>query len=920
MNCHRAAFSRLAAVGLFCPWIAWLALSPRVVSAAELPKKSVTIEGITEYWLDNGLRILLFPDQSTSNVTVNLTVLVGSRHEGYGEAGMAHLLEHMLFKGTPRHPDIPKALRDHGATFNGTTWVDRTNYHETMEGTDANLEFALRLEADRLVNSFVKREDLVSEMTVVRSEFEAGENDPQTILGQRMLSAAYAWHNYGKSTIGNRADIERVPIDRLQAFYKKYYQPDNCMLVVAGKFDEAKALNYIAKYFGALNKPARQLENTYTEEPAQDGERRVVLRRVGKIGVVGAVYHIPSGAHPDFPALEVLTDLLTSEPSGRLYKALVPTKKASSVGGIAFSWHDPAVVEIIAQADRSASLDSLRDSMLDVLENVARAGITKDEVERAKRELLTRRERLMTKSNQIGVVLSEWAAMGDWRLFFLHRDRLNQVTLEDVVRVAREYFKSSNRTVGLYEPTEKPERAAIPPTPSLAALLKDYKGHHALAAGEAFEPTPANIERRVERLVLDSGLKVALLPKKTRGEAVTVQLTLRYGNDDSLAGHTSATQFLADMLERGTSRRSRQQIQDELARLGARLDAGGLLGEATFQIEAKRRTLSEALTLLKEILREPAFPKDEFDILKREIRTGLEKSLTEPGALATRDLQRKLNPYPRANVRYVPTVQESLDRLAAVTREEVVELYARQLGGQTGEMALVGDFDENAVRAQLQDIFAGWQAAVPFRRIQRPAQTNVAGARHTIQTPDKANAFYSAGELFAMTDSHPDFPALEIADFIFGGGSLSSRLGNRVRQREGLSYGVRSHFHADARDPMARFLVAAICNPANMDKVDKAISEELAKLLKQGIGEKELAEAKAAYLKQAKVLRARDETLAAILADELFNERTFAYYSELENKIASLTPDQVNAAVRKHIDPAKLVVIHAGDFKKQATN
>lgn len=274
------------------PLFALLALLISPAPAADPPappKKIVSIEGITEYRLDNGLRILLFPDVASSTVTVNLTVFVGSRHEGYGETGMAHLLEHMVFKGTPLHPDVPKALKDHGADYNGTTWVDRTNYFETMPATDTNLEFGIRLEADRLVNSNIKREDLASEMTVVRNEFEMGENRPDYILSQRMMAVAYEWHNYGKSTIGNRSDIERVPIENLQAFYRKFYQPDNCMLVVAGKFDQAKALQYITQYFGSLKRSERKLPSTYTEEPAQDGERRVELRRVGNVGVLGVM-------------------------------------------------------------------------------------------------------------------------------------------------------------------------------------------------------------------------------------------------------------------------------------------------------------------------------------------------------------------------------------------------------------------------------------------------------------------------------------------------------------------------------------------------------------------------------------------------------------------------------------------------------
>ena len=242
--------------------------------------KGVTVEGITEYTIEkNGMKVLLFPEPSKPTITVNITYLVGSRHEGYGETGMAHLLEHMVFKGTPNHKDIPAELTSHGARPNGTTWLDRTNYFETFSAKDENLEWALSLESDRMVNSFIAKEALESEMTVVRNEFESGENDPTSILMERVLSTSFLWHNYGKSTIGARADIENVPIERLQAFYKKYYQPDNSVLVVAGQIDVEKTLKMIKKYFEPIPKPNRKenlLYPTYTAEPTQDGERSIL--------------------------------------------------------------------------------------------------------------------------------------------------------------------------------------------------------------------------------------------------------------------------------------------------------------------------------------------------------------------------------------------------------------------------------------------------------------------------------------------------------------------------------------------------------------------------------------------------------------------------------------------------------------------
>src|SRR5579871_286257 len=412
------------------PLFAVLFLAEPALRAADEPRKVATVEGVTEYRLANGARVLLFPEPSRPTVTVNMTVLVGSRSEGYGETGMAHLLEHMVFKGTPTFPDVPKVLRDHGASFNGTTNVDRTNYFETMPANDENLEFGIKLEADRLVHSFIRREDLVSEMTVVRNEFERGENNPQGILMQRIHAAAYEWHNYGKSTIGNRSDIERVPIENLQAFYRKYYQPDNVVLIVAGKFDEAKALALVDKYLGSLPRPKRTLTDTYTEEPPQDGERTVILRRVGSVGTVGVAYHIPAAAHPDWAPLSLLAGILSQQPNGRLYQALVESKKATSASASAGNNHDPGLFTASAQAE-PGQLDAVRDTLVQTLEGMSAVPFTSAEVDKAKVRSRRFQERLQSNSSAMAQALSSASALGDWRLLFLQRDRIASVTAEE---------------------------------------------------------------------------------------------------------------------------------------------------------------------------------------------------------------------------------------------------------------------------------------------------------------------------------------------------------------------------------------------------------------------------------------------------------------------------------------------------------
>jgi zinc protease len=886
-------------------------------------EKVTSVEGITEYRLpNNGVRFLLFPDPSASTVTINMVVLVGSRHEGYGETGMAHLLEHMLWKGSKNFPNMDKALQAHGGnlTGNATTSVDRTNYFEKLPASDKNLEFGIRLQADQLVNAFIKREDLANEMTVVRNEFERNENDPGTILSQRMLAVAYEWHNYGKTTMGNRSDIERVPVEKLHAFYRKFYRPDNLVLIVAGKFDEQKAIDYISKHFGALKRPAGKVEQTYTDEPAQDGERVVTLRRVGKVPLVGALYHTPAATHPDNATMDVVTTLLTSQPRGRLYKALVETKKATAVGGGNVSWHDPGVLEIVAAVNSGIKPQEVRDTLLDVVENFAKSKITEEDVALAKKKLLAGYERTLANSNELAMELGEWAASGDWRLFFIHYDRIGKTTAKDVQQAAEKYLRRSNRTLGMYLPTEQVARTVIPTGPPAAELVKGFKGKEAVAKGEAFDPTPANIEARVKRLTLPNGIKVALLPKKTRGETVVGNLVLHFGNEDSLKGQTTAAEFLGPMLLRGTKKYTRTDIADQLDAFKARLNAGSGAGSLSVSFQAKRKTLPKLLDLLGEVLRNPTFPESELGILKRAERQGLEEAQTDPQALASNALRRHLNPYPKDSLFYVPTVAESIQRLDAVTRDQVERLYRDQLGAQAGELVIVGDFDADAAVKQISGFLDGWKAQVPYRRVAKKADTKTPGGHKEILTPDKENAVYVGGYLFPMKDTAPDYPALVIGNYIMGASGLNSRIFGTLRNEKGLSYTAGSSVSVDPRDHYASLVVYAIVNPLSIKTADKLVQGVLAKLLKEGVTAEEVTEAIKGYLQDRKVGRSSDSGLAGQLRSGLELGRTMTFAAEQEKRAAAVTVADVNRALRAYVTPNRLFIVHAGDFNKKGSN
>jgi zinc protease len=888
-----------------------------VVTQAEADEQLTevqSVEGITEFRLDNGMQVLFVPDDSKSLVTVNVTYFVGSRHEGYGEAGMAHLLEHMLFKGTPSRTEIPKSLKDRGASYNATTWLDRTNYFETLESKPGNLEFAIALEADRMVNSNVAGEDLNKEMTVVRNEFESGENNPFQVLQQRLFSAAYQWHNYGQSTIGNRSDIERVPIENLRSFYRRFYRPDNSMLVVAGKFDQAEAKELIIKYMGVLENPSKPLNSTYTVEPPQDGERLTVVRRVGDAQYVAAGYHIPAGADPEYPAIEALTEILTKKPGGRLYSDLVSTSIATSVFGTSFALHDPGMMFFGAEVPLDKSLETARQAMISTLENITEKPITASELQRAKNSMLKARELRAGNSTALATELSEWASQGDWRLYFLNRDRIEALTETDVQAVAEKFLLESNRTVGLFLPTSSPTRTPELERMDVAAMLDGYTGREAMADGEQFESTLANIESRTERGETEEGLKYALLPKNTRGETASISLALRFGDEKSMFDRSTAISMLGSLMRRGTDSMDYQALNDRLDELRANVSISSQPSLLRVSINSKRESIPEVMQIVEQMLRQPKLPESEFELLKQEAITGLESQRSEPQALAPRAVLQAMNQFPKGDYRYNGSIEEDLEDVRETTLDDVQYVYEQLIGGGSAELVAVGAFDPDSLKESASKIIDNWNAAVDYERAGTPANTSVAGQSITVETPDKANALYFASQDFEIRDDDPDYPALVIGNYVLGSGALSSRLGDRVRQEEGLSYSVASILQSHPVDKRTSMIVYAITNPANRTKLMAAISEEIRKLVADGITEKELNDAKSGFLQQQQVSRASDAQIAGLLSSSVFAGRTMQYDENFESAIAALSVADVNAVLAKLVDPDRFVIGMAGDF------
>lgn len=883
--------------------------------AAAVPagvQKVTEVEGISEYRLANGLRVLLFPDASKPTITVNITYLVGSRHENYGETGMAHLLEHLLFKGTPKHPNIDQEFNKRGVRYNGTTWLDRTNYYELFQASDDNLAWAIELEADRMVHSNIARKDLDSEMTVVRNEYESGENSPFGVLLKRLQSIVFDWHSYGRSTIGNRSDIENVRIENLQGFYRTFYQPDNAVLLVAGRFELQRALALVARHFGKIPRPRRVLPPEWTVEPTQDGTREFTVRRKGDIQIVALAYKVPSSLHVDSDAVGFGGYILGHVPTGRLHKALVETGKAAQVFSFPLQGKYPGIQIFGAVVKKGDAIEPVRDELVKIVEAFTDNPPTQQEMERTRQSFLNAAEKTLNNHESIGVQLSEYIALGDWRLFFLARDDLEKITSEQVAAASKAYFRRDNRTVGFFLPEDNPLRAEIPATPAVAEVMKDFKAKAATSTAEAFDPSQANIMARTKRYTF-GGMKVALLPKKNRGETVNVAFSLHLGNEKALFGQRTSAAMAGRMLARGTTRFTRSQLSDEWERL----KVSGRVAGPSASLQTTRPNLEETLKLAVHVLREPSFDAQEFEQLRNQSITSIMAQLTEPEARASEALSKHFNVYPKGDWRYSPTLEESLEELRAAKLEDAKRFHDEFYGAQRGEIAIVGDFDEPRVAALLKELFEGWKPKVPYERVAEEYR-DIPAATTSVATPDKENAVFLARQNVQLRDDDPEYPALYVANYVLGGGAgFDSRLASRIRQKDGLSYGVGSDLSVGSIDRAGAWSAYAIAAPANVARVEAAFREEIARALKDGFTDAEVAAAKSGILQMRTQTRAQDGALASGWTGYMYLDRTFAFSKQFEDKVMALEAGDVVAALRKHIDPAKVTVVKAGDFTKK---
>ena len=411
---------------------------------------------IVETRLDNGLKVLTKEVHHAPIVSLYLWYRVGGRNERPGITGISHWAEHMLFKGTPtlKKGDIGNLVETHGGSWNGFTWVDFTAYFETLPSQ--HLDLAIRIESDRLANALFDPDEVESERTVIISEREGAENQPFFHLHEETTAAAFKVHPYGQPVVGWKSDLRQITREDLYDYYRTYYTPNNGIAVAVGDFDTADLLQRVEDAFGPI--PAGPSPPPVrSEEPPQEGERRVTVRRPGPVPSMLALYHIPALSHPDAIPLQVAASVLGAGRSARLYKAIVNQGLATRAHANADARKDPGLFSVSVSLRRGAATTEAEEVALREVERLGESAISDAELAKVRRQV-----RSWFLMNAEGVsrqarLLGQFEVEHTWQAYSTYLDDLDAVTPADVARVARTYLRPDNRTVGWFLPT-RPQR------------------------------------------------------------------------------------------------------------------------------------------------------------------------------------------------------------------------------------------------------------------------------------------------------------------------------------------------------------------------------------------------------------------------------------------------------------------------------
>ena len=894
-------------------------------------KKVKELGGIEEYlYQPNGMNILLLQDNASPVATVQIVYRVGSKNEVLGNTGSTHLLEHLMFKGTPTFnkksgSTITDILQNTGAQLNATTWYDRTNYFETLPSNKIGL--ALQIEADRMRNSLLLKEDKEAEMTVVRNEFERGENDPNSLLDKEIWAAAYIAHPYHHSTIGWKSDIEKAPIEVLRNFYNTYYWPDNATLTIIGDFKKENVFELIETYFGKITKAPNAMPQPYTEEPEQYGPRKIIVKKPGELGVVNKAYKIPGALHEDLPALNILGEIIGAGPSAILNKTFVDTRMGIYTYASATNFKEVGLFSIGVGFPTTSKHEDVEAKINEVVAKIQKDGVTQDEVNRVVAKISAQTILGRDGSGVIASELNEAIAAGDWRDYVTGIDRLKKVTPADVLRVAKKYLVEDQSTTGYFIPKQSGSNEGLEAKaenfmPDNAPFYyRDPKHNHVEegisseqkhTVNKVFDVKEIAAEKTASSFKREKIAGIDVVSVKTSAkDFVTVAASISLGNFANEGKNEMIPSLTTAMLSKGTTLNDKFKFSEKLQKLGVNINIGASNTKINIGFKCLKKDMDQVIALLAEELRSPLFDTKEFENLKQQFTGNIQQNLNDPGERGGIALAQAI--YPKGNPNYSLSVEDDLANIKNATLGEVKAFHKKYFGPASMHLVIVGDTEGANLNAALKKSFKNWNGGVAETlkfedAAKKPSKTEV------ITIAEKPSAELFVGQYTGLKRADADYIPFYIGNYTLGAG-FAGRLMQTVRDNDGLTYNISSGLGGNITTGGYWFVNASF-NPTLFQKGLDATMVQVKKWVNDGITEEELENKKTNLIGSFKVGMSTTNGMTRTILS--FVERGLEpnYIEQYPKDIEKVTLEQVNNAIKKYIQLDKMIVIKAGSLDK----
>ena len=866
--------------------------------------------GIKEYHMtSNGLKVLLKEDHSAPVATFMVTYEVGSRNEAIGYTGSTHLLEHLMFKGsnkfnTDKGNSVFQILQSLGARMNATTWLDRTNYYETLPSSE--LETAIEIEADRMRNAYIKEEDRQSEMTVVRNEFERGQNNPSSVLDEHIWATAYHAHPYHHSTIGWKADIENVSIERLKAFYDTFYWPNNATATVVGDFETGEALAMIKKYFGRIRKSTKEIPQVYTTEPAQEGQRTVTLKRAGQQGIVGLAHKSPSATHEDAASFIVLSSILSSGKNSRFYKNITDKGLTTNI----FIWDslfkDPGLFAVYANLAPGVEHKAVEDALVAEYESIKKGGVTDEEVSKAKAQLVASMKFRQDGSMAVAGSLNEAIASGDWTLYTRYEDLINSVTAESIKEIVNKYFLEDLSTVGYFIPEISGSQAEKKPAISakeLVEMKKQYfsKEDQGGLAGQIVDSEPVE--------------GIRLLTLKRGSGVVTINGSFMGGDIYADDNNSRVPDLVSSMLDQGTTKQTKFEISNQLEKAGARLNISNGKSNVGFSAKFLSNDLEMVFGLLSEQLQSPAFNKEDLEKIKKRMVTNYKKRKESTRGRAVNNMLTSL--YPGGHQNAPQDNDKSIEDINKTTTEDLKAFHKQNYGKGGMVIVAVGDVDHEQLSNTIKKEFGAWKNSPLSKKLETQKGKKL-GKKAYVTMEDKTSTDFVVGIPLGINRFHEDYMPLVVASHILGG-NFSARLMQTVRVKEGLTYGINSAITGFDNNNDGYWMVGGTFAPELLAKGEKATLREIKKWAEEGVTQAEVDITKSTLMGSYQVGFDTTYGLSSGILSAVSVWGDLSYVDSYPGKVGGVTLDQVNKAIKKYISFNDIYQVAAGSIDKEGT-